>query len=94
MSRDFFSIYLGFLDMYKGDINVHLVNHTVWDDDGSECYGLTVWEDNEVDVFICTTESDPVDTLVHELAHVLVGWEHDHDEEWEAAYKKILDGVQ
>lgn len=57
-----------------------------------EALGLTYFgEDGSVVVFV-----DPglkvieaTETLAHELAHVGVGIEHDHDEVWKAAFDAI-----
>ena len=36
-------------------------------------------------------EADAVEVLAHELAHVAVGIEHDHDEVWQEAFDKIFE---
>ncbi len=60
--------------------------------DGSPVFGLTDFgEDGEVHVFVSTeiAVSDAAEILAHELAHVAVGVDHDHDEKWEAAFDGI-----
>lgn len=64
------------------------------DADGTKVYGLTDFneETGEVTVFcnpilpIC----DMAEILAHELAHVAVGLEHNHDEVWEKAFDDIF----
>lgn len=57
-------------------------------------YGLTDFgADGTVFVFVDPkiSVSDAVEIFAHELAHVAVGVEHDHDDVWEAAFKAIFD---
>lgn len=59
-----------------------------------ECCGLTDFdvETGEVSVFIKPSLSvfDAVEIFAHELAHVAVGVEHDHDDAWEKAFEDIF----
>ena len=59
-----------------------------------ECYGLTDFDEEtgEVTVFVkpSLTVIDATEILANELAHVAVGLEHDHDEEWEKAFDDIF----
>ena len=63
-------------------------------ENGNECYGLTDFDEEtgEVTVFVkpSLTVADATEILAHELAHVAVGLEHDHDEEWEKAFDDIF----
>lgn len=34
-------------------------------------------------------EKDCIDMIRHEVAHVLVGWDHDHDEVWAAKHIEL-----
>lgn len=58
-----------------------------------EAYGETNWcEDGRV---IVTLDADApyvhiMETLAHELAHVVVGADHEHDEVWEKAFDNIF----
>lgn len=63
------------------------------DDKNETVYGLTQWEDNgDILVFVSPTlpVCDCAEILSHELAHVAVGKEHDHDEVWEKAFDDIF----
>lgn len=64
------------------------------DEDGNECYGLTDFDEETGEVFVFVKPSlkmvDAIEILAHELAHVAVGVEHDHDEEWEKAFEGIF----
>lgn len=58
-----------------------------------EALGLTDFgEDGSVVVFVDPglKVTDATEILAHELAHVGVGIEHDHDEVWEAAFDAIF----
>ena len=70
-----------------------------WDDqirdeeDGTTVYGLTDFSDNgEVTVFVkpSLTVTDAAEIFAHELAHVAVGLEHDHDFVWEKSFDDIF----
>lgn len=84
-----------FSNLYQG------INYTAFwdsqirdDENGATCYGLTDFgEDGTVFVFVRSDISveNAVEILAHELAHVAVGIDHDHDEEWGAAFDAIFD---
>jgi hypothetical protein len=64
------------------------------EEDGTEVLGLTDFgEDGSVSVFVKPDlkVADAAEILAHELAHVAVGIEHEHDEEWEKAFDDIFD---
>ena len=61
---------------------------------GDECFGMTDFaDDGEITVFVKTSLKieDAAEIFAHELAHVAVGLEHAHDEEWEKAFDAIFD---
>lgn len=68
-----------------------------WHDDlrsmeGESVLGLTNFADGEIpQVYVSTnlSVSDSVEVFAHELAHVAVGIEHEHDDEWEQAFEAI-----
>ena len=62
--------------------------------DGKPVYGLVDFaDDGSVAVFVKPSleVADAVEILAHELAHVAVGVEHDHDEVWQEAFDKIFE---
>lgn len=62
--------------------------------DGDECLGLTDFgDDGKITVFVKTNLKieDAAEIFAHELAHVAVGIEHDHDEVWERAFDAIFE---
>lgn len=64
------------------------------EEDGKPVYGLTDFaDDGSVAVFVKPSleVADAVEVLAHELAHVAVGIEHDHDEVWQEAFDKIFE---
>ena len=63
------------------------------DEHGGEVFGFTDFgEDGSVAVFVRPDldVSTAGEILAHELAHVAVGIEHDHDETWENAFDAIF----
>jgi hypothetical protein len=64
-------------------------------DDGTPCLGVTDFdeESGEVTVFIKPELSvqDAAEIFAHELAHVAVGKENEHNEIWEKAFDDIFD---
>lgn len=64
------------------------------EEDGKPVYGLTDFaDDGSVAVFVKPSleVADAVEILAHELAHVAVGIEYDHDEVWQEAFDKIFE---
>lgn len=62
-------------------------------ENGAEAFGLTDFgEDGTVAVFVTPTipVCDCAEILAHELAHVAVGVEHNHDSAWEDAFDSIF----
>ena len=63
------------------------------DDQHKEEYGYTHFVDGKIPTVIIFAEHSiniQVETFAHELAHVAVGVEHEHDDAWEAAFDAIF----
>lgn len=63
------------------------------EENGHTVYGLTDFgDDGVVTVFVTPhiTVNDAIEIFAHELAHVAVGPEHEHDEVWMAAFDGIF----
>lgn len=63
------------------------------DDKHKDEYGFTNFAENEIPVVVIFAEHPLnicVETFAHELAHVAVGVEHEHDATWEEAFDKIF----
>lgn len=72
--------FLAYYDQHKD------INH-------DEEYGFTTFQDGKTPVITIFAEHSVnvcVETLAHELAHVAVGVEHEHDTVWEEAFDKIF----
>lgn len=64
------------------------------DENGNKVFGLTDFgEDGSVMVFVRPDIKvvDAAEVFAHELAHVAVGVEHEHDKEWETAFNNIFE---
>lgn len=64
------------------------------DDEHKDEYGFTHFVKGEIPTIIIFAEHSVnicVETFAHELAHVAVGVEHEHDEVWNDAFNKIFD---
>lgn len=62
-------------------------------EDGTPVFGLTSFEDDgTIFVFVKPNleVNQAIEIFAHELAHVAVGVEHDHDEAWETAFEAIF----
>ena len=62
-------------------------------ENGNEVFGLTDFgEDGSVVVFVRPDLEVAIagEILAHELAHVAVGVDHEHDEAWENAFEAIF----
>lgn len=63
------------------------------DDEHDKEYGFTTFRDGETPVITIFAEhsvNECIETFAHELAHVAVGVEHEHDAVWEEAFDKIF----
>ncbi|MBE6954479.1 MAG: hypothetical protein E7449_01030 [Ruminococcaceae bacterium] len=86
-------VWLAFKNLYPDkDCSVYWEPEIRDAEDGSEVFGLTNFgDDGTIDVFVKPTIGvlDAVEVLAHELAHVAVGVEHDHDSVWDDAFEAI-----
>lgn len=61
--------------------------------DGEPAYGATIFPDDgsSPQVFVSPDYpvSQQVEILAHELAHVVAGKDHEHDETWDKAFEQI-----
>lgn len=90
----FAMIYQAFKNLYPDKTCV-----CCWDEDlgsdneGNKVYGITNFEnDGNITVYV-TTElpiCDCAEVFAHELAHVAVGHENDHNDIWEKAFDDIF----
>lgn len=92
--NDIFSmIYQAFKNLYPDkDCQCFWEPEIEKSEDGEQPLGVTCYgEDGTIYVFVDPKLSvvDAGEILAHELAHVAVGMEHNHDETWEAAFNAI-----
>lgn len=80
---------------------VMLFTDELKDDDDQNVYGVTLFPDKETvldvpHIYIVYTLSvaDAAEVLCHELAHLAVGFEADHNEVWEAEFEALVDESQ
>ena len=89
----FAMVYQAFQNLYPGKECRIFWEPEIRPEDGDKAYGLTDFgADGTVMVFVTPDMKvlDAVEILSHELAHVAVGADHEHDEVWEAAFDAIF----
>ena len=89
----FAMVYQAFQNLYPGKECRIFWEPEIRPEDGETAYGLTDFgDDGTVTVFVTPdmTVLDAVEILSHELAHVAVGADHEHDEVWEDAFDAIF----
>ena len=69
-------------DQHQGDNHRKEYGYTNFPNDGSISQ-ILIFAEHNINI--------QTETLAHELAHVAVGVEHEHDEEWEKAFQDIFD---
>lgn len=88
-------VHMAFEKLYPGK-----VYKAYWEPDirgrtsGEECCGCTDFQSEGMPYVFVGTDletSNAVEVFAHELAHVAVGFEHDHDDEWQKAFDDIFD---
>ncbi len=94
----FSMVYQAFKNLYPEKASQ--ITEIIWQpeemkaDDGNRCVGMTNFaNDGDITVYVCCRipVADAVETLAHELAHVAVGHEQDHNDVWEKAFDDIHD---
>lgn len=89
--------YQAFKELYPDKDAICYWVYEIKDHDGNAVHGVTDFADTDggdleiPKIFIDCNQSinEAGDILCHELAHVAVGFGHDHDEAWEEAYNAI-----
>lgn len=69
-------------DQHQEDSHDNEYGYTLFPDDGSVPQ-IFIYAEHNINI--------QSETLAHELAHVAVGAEHEHDNEWETAFQIIFD---
>ena len=91
----FAMVYQAFKNLYPDkEPHCEWVSSFEKSEDGLERLGMTTFaEDGEIYVEICGSikVTDAVEIFAHELAHVAVGGDKGHEEEWEEAFDRIFD---
>ena len=86
-------IYKAFTNLYTTDKEITCYwQPELKDDEGNEVYGVTNFEDDgNITVLISGVLPvlDCAEILAHELAHIMVGVEEEHNEKWEKAFDSI-----
>ena len=87
-------VYLAFKSLYPEKRVVCGLDNNVYADDGTEVWGMTTDPRDGGDMVVTVSANQNVncmiETLAHELAHVAVGVEHEHDEVWEQAFDALF----
>lgn len=87
-------VYRAFNTLYTGKECVCYLHDELRDpESGEPVFGLTNFgDDGKIRVYVSAelSVSDATEVLAHELAHVAVGIEHKHDEEWEKEFENIF----
>ena len=95
-ANDMFAmVYQAFRNLYNEkdkNLIIYWSDEPMKDDNGNEVFGSTTFTNTYVYVEISSDlkVSDSVEILAHELAHVAVGSNAEHSEEWEKAFDAIF----
>lgn len=89
----FSMIYMAYKRLYDKPCEIWWVYHEGSEPEHEEEYGFASFPEDGSEPTVYIFLEHPVkiqaETLAHELAHIAVGIEHDHDEEWDAAFEAI-----
>lgn len=88
----FITVHQAFVNLYHGREYECQWHEDLRGENGDKVLGLTSFTEGKVpQVFVSTaiSVSDSVEVYAHELAHVAVGIDHQHDDEWETAFEAI-----
>ena len=93
MNDPFAIVYKAFKNLYPDkECSIEWQPEEMIDDEGNGYVGMTTFADDGnvyVEISIALPAKDAVETLAHELAHVVAGEEEAHGEEWENAFNAI-----
>lgn len=83
-------VYKSAKDLYP-DINCEIFWDNTKDENGDNVCGYTSFNNNNISIHISYNINviDAVEILAHELAHVVLGLDSAHNEEWEEVFDKI-----
>lgn len=88
-------VFEAFRNLYPEKKCVCALDNKLFTSDGTEVWGLTSdpMDGGELSVVVSANQSVNcmIETFAHELAHVAVGVEHEHDKCWDDAFKAIFD---
>ena len=88
-------VFKAYQNLYNNPCEIYWGQHLDNGDKHENEYGYTSfpYDDSlpEIHIFAEHPVTICVETLAHELAHVAVGVEHDHDAIWGNAFNKIFD---
>ena len=87
-------VFEAFKRLYPAKKCVCALDNNVYASDGTEVWGLTTDPKDGTDLVVIVSANQNVncmiETLAHELAHVAVGVEHEHDDYWDSAFEAIF----
>lgn len=83
-----------FRNLYPNKEYVAYVLAEVEDEDGERAYGFTRFEEGKIPIIAISAElriKDAIEIFAHELAHVAVGEEEGHGEQWNFQFDRLCE---